>query len=66
MAAALTYGRGDFDRSMCVVVSGGWDTDSNGTSVGSFTGALTGATGIRPERTDPLKGRLHSSIAGFA
>ncbi|MEJ3749342.1 ADP-ribosylglycohydrolase family protein [Actinomycetes bacterium KLBMP 9797] len=65
VAAALAYGGGDFDRSVCAAVSGGWDTDSNGATVGSVVGALIGAAGIRPEWTTPLRGRLRSSIAGF-
>ncbi|MEQ4304124.1 ADP-ribosylglycohydrolase family protein [Plantactinospora sp. B6F1] len=66
VAAALAYGRGDLVRSICAVVSGGWDTDSTGATVGSVTGALTGAAGLPAEWTGPLRGRLHSSIAGFA
>jgi ADP-ribosylglycohydrolase len=65
VAAALAHSGGDFDRAICAAVSGGWDTDSNGATVGSVMGALTGAAGIRPEWTLPLRGRLHSSIAGF-
>ncbi|GAB3153457.1 ADP-ribosylglycohydrolase family protein [Micromonospora sonneratiae] len=65
VAAALAYGRGDLHRSICAVVSGGWDTDSTGATVGSITGALTGATGLPEQWTGPLRGRLRSSIAGF-
>ncbi|MEO3928956.1 ADP-ribosylglycohydrolase family protein [Micromonosporaceae bacterium B7E4] len=65
VAAALAYGRGDLVRSICAVVSGGWDTDSTGATVGSVTGALTGAAGLPAEWTGPLRGRLRSSIAGF-
>lgn len=65
VAAALTHGRGELSRSICAVVSGGWDTDSNGATVGSVTGALAGAAAIDPRWTGPLHDRLHSSIAGF-
>jgi ADP-ribosylglycohydrolase len=64
-AAALAYGRGDFARSVCAAVSGGWDTDSVGATVGSVTGALGGAGRIDPQWTDPLGGRLRTSLAGF-
>ncbi|MCU0411262.1 MAG: ADP-ribosylglycohydrolase family protein, partial [Bacteroidetes bacterium] len=30
VAAALLYGEGDYERSICNVVMGGWDADSNG------------------------------------
>ncbi|WP_406015244.1 ADP-ribosylglycohydrolase family protein [Streptomyces sp. NBC_00984] len=66
LAAALTHAGGDFSRSICRAVSGGWDTDSNGATAGSLAGLLAGA----PERlpghwTTPLKNRLASSVPGF-
>jgi ADP-ribosylglycohydrolase len=64
-AAALAFGHGEFDRSICAVVAGGWDTDSNGATVGSIVGALSGAAAIPESWTAPLKGRLASSVAGF-
>jgi ADP-ribosylglycohydrolase len=65
VAAALSYGGGDLDRSISAVVAAGWDTDSNGATVGSITGALTGAAGIGRHWTGPLRDRLRTSIAGF-
>ena len=62
IAYALEAGGGDFDRSNCLTVMGGWDTDSNGARVGAVTGALAGADGIAPRWTDPLRGRLVRSI----
>ncbi|GIF68608.1 hypothetical protein Ais01nite_66430 [Asanoa ishikariensis] len=65
VAAALAYGRGDLERSICAVVSGGWDTDSTGATVGAVTGALTGAAALPERWVGPLHNRLASSIAGF-
>ena len=62
VAYALEAGGGDFDRSSCLTVMGGWDTDSTGATVGAITGALTGAAGLAPRWTDPLQGRLVTSI----
>jgi ADP-ribosylglycohydrolase len=62
VAYALEAGAGDFDRSIALTVMGGWDTDSNGATVGAVTGALAGATALAPRWTDPLHGRLVSSI----
>jgi ADP-ribosylglycohydrolase len=59
---ALAMGRGDFAESICLVVSGGWDTDSNGATAGSITGTLRGTP---DEWTKPLKNRLASSMPGF-
>ncbi|MDG4827534.1 ADP-ribosylglycohydrolase family protein [Asanoa sp. WMMD1127] len=65
VAAALAWGRGDFERSICAVVSGGWDTDSTGATVGAVTGALAGAKELPARWVEPLHNRLASSIAGF-
>jgi hypothetical protein len=62
IAYALEAGGGDFDRSNCLTVMGGWDTDSNGATVGAVTGALPGADGIALRLSDPLRGRLVTSI----
>ncbi|MEU1127383.1 ADP-ribosylglycohydrolase family protein [Streptomyces sp. NPDC005899] len=66
LAAALTHADGDFGRSVCRVVSGGWDTDSNGATAGSLTGLLAGRPSALPDRwTAPLKNRLATSVPGF-
>ena len=62
---SLARGRGSFERSICTVVAGGWDTDSNGATVGAVTGAMTGARGLPRRWTDPLRNRLATSIPGF-
>ncbi|MEU5094257.1 ADP-ribosylglycohydrolase family protein [Streptomyces sp. NPDC020996] len=66
VAAALTHADGDFTGSVCRVVSGGWDTDSNGATAGSVSALLAGAPAALPDRwTAPLKNRLATSVAGF-
>ncbi|MCX5390109.1 ADP-ribosylglycohydrolase family protein [Streptomyces sp. NBC_00094] len=66
LAAALTHGDGDFSRSVCAAVSGGWDTDSNGATAGSVAGLLTGHPDRLPDCwTTPLKNRLATSIPSF-
>ncbi|MEX0171571.1 ADP-ribosylglycohydrolase family protein [Streptomyces sp. LMG1-1-1.1] len=66
VAAALTHGDGDFSRSVCAAVSGGWDTDSNGATAGSVAGLLAGHPDRLPERwTAPLKNRLATSVPSF-
>ncbi|MFD3378040.1 ADP-ribosylglycohydrolase family protein [Streptomyces sp. NPDC058697] len=66
LAAALTHADGDFTASICRVVSGGWDTDSNGATAGSITGLLAGGPEAIPSRwTTPLKNRLATSIGDF-
>jgi ADP-ribosylglycohydrolase len=66
LTAALGYGRGDFARSICAVVSGGWDTDSCGATVGAVAGALRGAGALPAGWVTPLRNRLATSVPGFA
>lgn len=65
VAFALTAGQGDFERSICLTVAAGWDTDSNGATVGAVAGAMAGAGRIPSRWTDPLRNRLATSVAGF-
>lgn len=62
---ALTRSRGDFASAVCTVVMGGWDTDSNGATVGSVCGALAGAERLPAAWVDPLHNHLASSMPGF-
>ena len=61
---ALAAGGDDFDAAICLAVMGGWDTDSNGATVGAVVGALHGAGAIAPYWSQPLRGRVASSIPG--
>jgi ADP-ribosylglycohydrolase len=65
VALALAGNGGDFSRSICAVVSAGWDTDSNGATVGGIVGALGGASALPDRWTRPLNGRIASSLRGF-
>ncbi|MFD4558639.1 ADP-ribosylglycohydrolase family protein [Streptomyces sp. NPDC058469] len=66
IAAALTHADGDFTGSVCRAVSGGWDTDSNGATVGSVAALLAGTPAALPDRwTAPLKNRLATSVGDF-
>ncbi|MFG2992959.1 ADP-ribosylglycohydrolase family protein [Streptomyces sp. NPDC048257] len=66
IAAALTHADGDFTRSVCRAVSGGWDTDSNGATAGALAGLLAGYPDGIPHRwTAPLKNRLATTVPGF-
>ncbi|MER7823708.1 ADP-ribosylglycohydrolase family protein [Streptomyces sp. NPDC096097] len=66
IAAALTHADGDFTRSVCRAVSGGWDTDSNGATAGALAGLLTGSPDGIPHRwTAPLENRLATTVPGF-
>ena len=64
IAAALTHADGDFTGSICRAVSGGWDTDSNGATVGGIA-ALLSDTALPDHWTTPLKNRLATSVGDF-
>ena len=63
--AALLAGNGDFEQTICNAVMGGWDTDSNGATVGSVIGIMRGTNSLPGKWIDPLNGRLRSSVGGF-
>jgi ADP-ribosylglycohydrolase len=65
VAAALVHGRGAYGRSIAAAVMGGWDTDSNGATVGSVVGAMVGRGGIDEAWAEPLRGEVRSSLKGF-
>ncbi|WP_053205109.1 ADP-ribosylglycohydrolase family protein [Jiangella muralis] len=65
VVAALVHGGGDYERSITAVVSGGWDTDSNGATVGSVVGGLTGAAALPERWIAPLRNRVGTTLAGF-
>lgn len=65
VAYALAASGGDFGRGICAAVSAGWDTDSNGATVGGIMGALAGAAALPDRWTRLLKGRIASSLSGF-
>ncbi|MFI0262231.1 ADP-ribosylglycohydrolase family protein [Streptomyces sp. NPDC017056] len=66
LAAALTHAGGAFTGSVCRVVSGGWDTDSNGATAGSVAGLLAGSPDALPARwTAPLRNRLATTVGGL-
>ena len=64
-AFGLLAGSGDFEASVCLTVSGGWDTDSNGATVGGVVGALNGAPRLPARWVEPLRNRIASSLCGF-
>ncbi len=64
-AYALTASGGDFATAITTVVTGGWDTDSNGATVGSICGALAGAKALPARWIEPMRNRVATSLPGF-
>ncbi len=62
---ALLYGAGDFQRSLMIVNTAGWDTDCNSGNVGCILGVRGGLAGISggPDWRGPVADRLYLSTA---
>lgn len=65
VVAALLSSNGDYEKGICNVVMGGWDTDSNGATVGSILGTMIGAEKLPSKWIYPLNDRIRSSLKGF-
>jgi ADP-ribosylglycohydrolase len=65
VAMALLWGEGDFERSVCLAVEAGMDTDCNGATVGSLLGVLLGYSRLPRKWTDILNDTLYTGVAGF-
>ena len=61
----LLYGDGDFARTICLAVMGGWDTDCNGATAGSIMGAMLGGAALPESWVAPLNDTIHTGLAGF-
>ncbi|MBA8794279.1 ADP-ribosylglycohydrolase [Friedmanniella endophytica] len=64
VAAALLWSE-DWMGAVGKVVMSGWDTDSNGATVGSVAGVLYGREGLPAHVVDPLHDRTRSALFGF-
>jgi ADP-ribosylglycohydrolase len=62
---ALLYGDRDFEKSICLSVSGGLDTDCNGATVGSIVGAMIGFKDIPEKWYSPLNNTLDTALSGL-
>lgn len=61
----LLWGRQDFEKSIGMAVSAGFDTDCNGATVGSIVGMMLGARALPESWTAPLNDKLHSGVDGM-
>lgn len=65
VTAALLWSEGDWMTAVGRVVMSGWDTDSNGATVGSVAGILVGTAGLPRHVIEPLHDRTRSALFGF-
>lgn len=65
VAAGLLWGDGDFLSSVGKTVQSGWDTDSNGATVGSVAGIFAGTAGLPDQLIAPLHDTTRSALFGW-
>lgn len=65
VVAALISSKGNYELAICNVVMGGWDTDSNGATIGSIMGTMLGAKNLPSKWISPLNNRIRTSLKGF-
>ena len=65
VTAALLWSGGDYTTAVGQVVMSGWDTDSNGATVGSVAAILAGRQALPAHLIDPLHDRTRSALFGF-
>jgi ADP-ribosylglycohydrolase len=61
----LLWSDGDYSAAVGNTVQGGWDTDSNGATVGSIMGGLLGAEALPAYFINPLHDRTRSAVFGY-
>jgi ADP-ribosylglycohydrolase len=61
----LLHGEGDLEKTTCIAVMGGLDTDCNGATAGSVVGAMLGASRLPSKWITPLNDTLMSAVIGF-
>ncbi|MCU1423835.1 MAG: ADP-ribosylglycohydrolase family protein [Microbacteriaceae bacterium] len=65
ITAGLLWSGNDFATAVGNTVQAGWDTDSNGATVGSVMGALFGPAAIPARFSDPLRDFTRSAVFGY-
>jgi ADP-ribosylglycohydrolase len=65
ITAGLLWSDGDYATGVGNTVQGGWDTDSNGATVGSVLGGMLGAAALPAQFIQPLRDRTRSAVFGF-
>lgn len=62
---ALLWGDKDFERSICLAVEAGFDTDCNAATVGSIIGVMQGRFFLPERWIKPLNDTLQTGVLGF-
>lgn len=61
LVIGMLYGEGDFDKTLCVAVNCGEDTDCTGATAGSIFGLMHGAEAIPQRWVDPIGHKIKTA-----
>jgi ADP-ribosylglycohydrolase len=59
------WGNKDFEKTVGIAVSAGFDTDCNAATTGSIVGMILGASKLPDKWVKPLNNKVKSGIDGF-
>lgn len=62
---AFLYGQGNFQKTLFMVISCGFDADTNAASIGSLVGLLCGSQKLPLHLLEPLEDKVANSLAQF-
>ena len=65
VAAALLYGNGDYEKSVCLAVSQAFDTDCNGATVGLVLGVALGHNELPKKWTKQINNTMAGTVEGY-
>jgi ADP-ribosylglycohydrolase len=65
LVMGLLAGGGDLEKTLCMTLMGGYDTDSTCATAGSIIGMMTGAKALPEKWIAPLNDTLESMVMGF-
>lgn len=65
VATALLWGRKNFEKTICMAVLPGFDTDCNGATAGSVLGVMLGARKLPGKWIKPMRDTLLTGVAGY-
>jgi ADP-ribosylglycohydrolase/transcriptional regulator with XRE-family HTH domain len=65
VALALLYGNGNFEQTLSIVISCGFDADTNAASIGSLMGLIYGSEKIPSHWLAPLQDTVHNALSQF-
>jgi ADP-ribosylglycohydrolase len=65
VAAALLYGEDSYEKTICLSIMHGFDTDCNAATCGSLWGVVHGASALPAKWTAPMNDTIRTGVHGY-